>query len=154
MESNEEPRNDRALSAWALPIVEAARKEHPVAKPKAYYFAPGDQISCFWDRGVPYAQRIDGAITVYRSVDCNKLVGFTIKDVSEYLKKMPNGGVADFKCTLEDGTLQIELWYFVFNALNDQSEPQTSERKDAYRTIIERAGRQKVAIPKELATSQ
>lgn len=148
MESSEILRERDALAKWALPIIEEARREQP-AKVGASYFAPGDQISCFWDRARPYAERLDAAVTIFRSIETGALVGFTIKDVSEHVKKlMPNGGIAGFKHKLPDCTLEIELRVVLFRAaLKNVPADDRLEWADTYATIYERAGNQTVAIP-------
>jgi hypothetical protein len=81
-------------------------------RPVPHYFAQGDFVTYYFRNDRCYAQRLDDLVTVFLAFDSHELVGCKIKGVKHILQT-----AGDFGVTLDDGAVQLGLFFFIGAAM-------------------------------------
>jgi hypothetical protein len=76
-------------------------------RPVPHYFAQGDFVTYYLRNDRCYAQRLDDMVTIFLAFDSDVLVGCKIKGVKHILQT-----AGDFGVTLDDGAVQLGLFFF------------------------------------------
>src|SRR5262249_38691596 len=104
------------------------------AKPQ--YFIDGDFVSCFLSDQLAYEERLDGLVTVYRSVETNEMVGCKIKGVKLLLQDF--GG---FLVIVKEAPFSLALLFM------KAAQKTTADNVAIYREMIEKLGRKEITLP-------
>ena len=85
-------------------------KTHPPQgfRPIPHYFPQGDFVTYYFRNDPSFAERVDDLLTVFLTFDTKELVGCKIKGVKHILQT-----AGDFGVTLDDGDVQLGLFFFV-----------------------------------------
>ncbi|MDY7011708.1 MAG: hypothetical protein SVV80_13305 [Planctomycetota bacterium] len=83
------------------------------------------------------ADRVDEILTVYRSAENNRPIGFQIKGVSAITRKFGLDGLAVKSETKGDEVRSISIFALLLAAY--ESRPPTLRRREAYAAIMEEA---------------
>ena len=84
------------------------------------------------------ADRVDEILTVYRSADDNRPIGFQIKGVRAITRKFGLDGLAFKSETEGDQVRSISIFALLLAAY--ESRPPTLRRREAYASIMEASG--------------
>lgn len=102
--------------------------------PKPHYSAEGDSLTFYIKDVAYYRKRIDGFLTVYRSMDTDELIGCQIKGLATALELLGNFGVF-----IKDGNVTLGMIFMACMA-----ESPEAEAKDCYRELGRVAGRTQI----------
>jgi hypothetical protein len=86
-------------------------------RPVPHYFRQGDFVTYYFRDERAFAQRVDDLLTVFISFDTKELVGCKIKGVRHILQT-----AGDFGVTLDDGNVQLGLFFFIGAAVAKDEE--------------------------------
>lgn len=94
-------------------LKEYLENHHPQGfRPVPHYIPEGDFVTYYFRNDPSFAQRVDDLLTVYLAFDSKELVGCKIKGVKHILQ-----AAGDFGVTVDDGRIQLGLFFFVGAAL-------------------------------------
>lgn len=68
---------------------------------KPYYEPAADSLFFFFKEGAANAQRIDGLVTLYRSIETGELVGIQLKRIKKFINELVQRGVQPPEITLK-----------------------------------------------------
>jgi hypothetical protein len=111
--------------------------------PSPWYNRTGDCVQFYFSQDESYAQRVDGILTVYRSLrDENEIVGCKIKGVLSLIKRF-----GDFNFQLHTGRISLSMLFIGSLAWGDHSAQDLPNREDVYKDLARRIGREEIAVP-------
>lgn len=96
--------------------------------PIPFYSKDGDFVSFFFESADHYGDRIDDFLTLYRTLEGDRLVGCKCKGISHILKKL-----GDFGVVITDGPVKLSI---LFLAYASELPP---ERQEPYRQVAKQA---------------
>jgi hypothetical protein len=73
-----------------------------------FYSSDGDTLTYYFEPDEAYSQRVDDLLTVYKSVQTDRLVGCKIKGVLHLVERLKNFG---FALSPEDEMLRLNLLF-------------------------------------------
>jgi hypothetical protein len=92
-----------------------------VARP--HYFPDGDYVTFYLSDERSYAERVDGLLTVYRSMKTDELVGCKIKGVRRLLEDGGNFGVS-----VKDEGVRLSFLFLIGLSLPEDKDEQERRR--------------------------
>ena len=96
-----------------------------------------------WTPSPSYAQRIDSLLTVYLSLDEEKLVGCQIKGFGRIMERLKS-----FHVIIKNRDVQLTMLFLACRALAEDPGPLPT-----YQNLAKEAGERKVSLPSDLVAA-
>ena len=85
--------------------------------PRPFYSAEGDTLTFYFKDEESYRERVDDFLTVYKSIESDKLVGCQLKGLPQALKLL-----GDFGLIIEDGSIRLGMIFIACMAASPEAE--------------------------------
>lgn len=107
------------------------------------YSQAGDCLFYFFDSGESYRDRVDAVLTVYRTIESDRIIGFQIKGVSAIMEETCTYGYRFEK----NDRIELRLLILVSNLVAREPDYPDNERRELYRTMVQRSAGLEIVVP-------
>ncbi len=112
----------------------------PEFSPKAWYNPDGDCVQYYFDNSESYRDRIDDKLTLYRSLETDRIVGCQIKGIRAMVRRL-----GDVPLTQKELPLGVLVMMSHFEGDSSPYEPK--KRRKFYDALLSRMGVSEVTLP-------
>ncbi len=103
-------------------VQDAMKGVEPTFERSPWYNAQGDCLVFHASPEEGYADRVDSLLTLYRSVDADRVIGFEVKDVLAMIKRLGLAGLTVSAESEGNHVHRISIAAILMTAMQDQEE--------------------------------